>query len=99
MNFYQRDAVGDNREATNCLLYFVDANGSQISDTVKVIADKMGNDSQDRTFRCTFNLRSQKYSNMDSYYLVIADESGLQAPVREEFQIDIAFSVDEFNFF
>ena len=99
LNFYQKDAVGDNREATNYLLYFVDKNGSQISDTVKVIADKTGNDTQDRTFRCTFNLRSQKYSNMDSYYLVIADESGLQAPVREEFQIDIAFSVDEFNFF
>ncbi len=99
LNFYQKDAVGDNREATNYLLYFVDTNGSQISDTVKVIADKTSDDAQDRAFRCTFNLRSQKYSNMESYYLVIADESGLQAPVKEEFQIDIAFSVDEFNFF
>ena len=40
-----------------------------------------------------------KYSSQESYYLVIADESGLQMPVREEFQIDIAFAVDEFNFF
>ena len=30
---------------------------------------------------------------------IIADESGLQAPIREEFQIHIAFAVDEFNFF
>ena len=27
---------------------------------------------------------------------VIADESGLQMPQKEEFQIDIAFAVDEF---
>ena len=63
------------------------------------IADKTSENAQDRTFRCSFNLRSQKYSNLDSYYLIIADETGLQMPIREEFQIDIAFAVDEFNFF
>lgn len=40
-----------------------------------------------------------KYNNTDSYYLNIADESGLQLPQREEFQIDIAFAVDGFDFF
>lgn len=30
---------------------------------------------------------------------MITDESGLQAPIREEFQIDIAFAFDGFNFF
>ena len=38
------------------------------------------------------------YSNTETYYLVIADENGLQMQ-REEFQIDIAFAVDEFDFF
>lgn len=99
LNFYQTEAVGGNREAATYLLYFTDANGKQISDTCKIIADKTSVNGQDRTFRCSFNLRSQKYSNRDSYYLVIADESGLQMPQREEFQIDIAFAVDEFNFF
>lgn len=99
LNFYQTEAVGGNREAATYLLYFVDSNGKQISDTSKIIADKTSENGQDRTFRCSFNLRSQKYSNLDTYYLVIADESGLQAPVKEEFQIDIAFAVDEFNFF
>ena len=32
-------------------------------------------------------------------YMVIADEQGLQMPQREPFQIDIAFAVDEFDFF
>lgn len=99
LNFFQQEAVSDNRSVCNYLLYFVDSNGKQISDTARIIADKTSDNAQDRTFRCSFNLKSLKYSNRDSYYLVIADESGLQAPQREEFQIDIAFALDEFNFF
>lgn len=99
LNFFQKDAVGGNREAANYLLYFTDVNGQKISDVSKIIADKTSENAQERIFRCNFNLRSQKYSNRETYYLVIEDESGLQAPIREEFQIDIAFAVDEFNFF
>ena len=99
LSFYQKDAIGDNRSAANYLLYFVDSDGKQISDTVKIIADKTSNNGQERTFRCSFNLKSLKYDNRASYYLVIADESGLQMPQKEEFQIDIAFAVDEFDFF
>ena len=99
LNFYQKEAVGDNRSAANYLLYFVDSNGKQISDTAKIIADKTSVNGQERTFRCSFNLKSLKYDNRASYYLVIADETGLQMPQKEEFQIDIAFAVDEFDFF
>lgn len=99
LNFYQKEPVGDNREAATYLLYFTDESGKQISDTQKIIADKTSDNGQDRIFRCSFNLKSLKYNNTDSYYLVIADESGLQLPQREEFQINIAFAVDEFDFF
>lgn len=99
LNFYQKEAVADNREAANYLVYFTDANGKQISDVQKIIADKTDDNGADRTFRLSFSLKSLKYSKTDSYYLVIADEQGLQMPQREEFQIDIAFAVDEFNFF
>lgn len=99
LNFYQKEAVGDNRSAANYLLYFVDSDGKQISDTVKIIADKTSDNGQERTFRCNFNLKSLKYDNTASYYLVIADEIGLQMPQREDFRIDIAFAVDEFDFF
>ncbi len=99
LNFYQKDAVGDNRSAANYLLYFVDSDGKQISDTAKIIADKTSDNGQERTFRCSFNLKSLKYDNKASYYLVIADETGLQMPQKEEFQINIAFAVDEFDFF
>ena len=99
LNFYQKEAVGDNREAANYLLYFVYSENKQVSDTQRIIADKTGDNNQDRTFRVNFNLKSMKYNNKESYYLVIADESGLQLPQREEFTIDIAFAVDDFDFF
>jgi len=99
LNFYQKEAVGDNREAATYLLYFADSEGKQISDTQKIIADKVTDNNQERTFRCSFNLKSLKFNNKETYYLVIADETGLQLPQREEFTIDIAFAVDEFDFF
>ena len=99
LNFYQKDAVSANREAANYQVYFTDENGRQISDVQKIIADKTSDNGAERTFRCQFNLKSLKYSNTATYYLVISDEQGLQTPKREPFQIDIAFAVDEFDFF
>lgn len=99
LNFYQKDAVGANREAVTYQVYFADANGKLISDVQKIIADKTAENNAERTFRCTFNLKSLKYSNTETYYLVIEDEQGLQLPQREAFQIDIAFAVDAFDFF
>ena len=99
LNFYQKNAVSANREAAIYQVYFTDENGKQISDVQKIIADKTNDNGAERTFRCQFNLKSLKYSNTANYYLVIADEQGLQMPQRELFQIDIAFAVDEFDFF
>ena len=48
----------------------------------RIIADKTSELPQERTFRCGFNLKNLKFSNLENYYLVIADESGLQAPVK-----------------
>ena len=98
LNFYQKEPVGDNREAAVYQLYFTDSNGKQISDVAKIIADKTSDNGQERTFRCSFNLKALKYDNKEIYYLVIADADGLVVS-REEFQIDIAFAVDEFDFF
>ena len=99
LNFHQTEAVSDNRCACTYQLYFVDAAGRQISDMARIIADKTSELPQERTFRCGFNLKNLKFSNLENYYLVIADESGMQAPVKTEFQIDIAFALDDFNFF
>lgn len=99
LNFYQTEAVSDNREMATYLLYFVDADGTQVSDTQKIIADRANKNGQERTFRQVFHLKALKYSNTETYYLMIVDENGTLLPQREEFTIDIAFAVEEFNFF
>ena len=98
LNFYQKEPVGGNREAAVYQLYFTDSAGKAVSDVQKIIADKASGSGEERTFRCGFNLKPLKYSNAETYYLVVAGEDGLQVQ-REEFQIDIAFAVEEFDFF
>ena len=99
LNFYQKEAVGLNREKCNYNAYFVDATGKKISDVQKIIADKTSEDVQDRTFRCNFSLKSQAYDSKELYYLIIEKEDSTDLPERIEFQIDIAFAADDFGFF
>ena len=98
LSFYQKEAVSATRESVTCQLYFTDSSGKVISDVSRIIADKTSDNVQERTFRCVFNLKPMNYSNTENYYLVIADEGGLQI-TREEFQIDIAFALGESDFF
>ena len=97
LDFYQKEPVSGNREECTYQLYFTNSTGKHISDTVKIIADKTEENGQDRTFRTRFSLKSGDYSSDALYYLVIADESGTELH-SEEFHIDIAFALDDFNF-
>jgi uncharacterized protein (TIGR02687 family) len=99
LNFYQKDAVGSNREKAVYDAYFVDPTGKKISDVQKIFADKTGADAQDRTFRCNFSLKSQAYDSKETYYLIIEQVDSTDLPQRIEFQIDIAFAADDFGFF
>jgi hypothetical protein len=99
LNFYQKEAVGLNREKCTYNAYFVDATGKKISDVQKIIADKTTEDVQARTFRCNFSLKSQAYDSKELYYLIIEKEDSTDLPERIEFQIDIAFAADDFGFF
>lgn len=99
LSFYQKEAVKDNYVACTYNVHIEDSTGNIVSDVQKIIADKTSIVAKDREFKCTFNLKSQKFNNTDTYYLVIKDESGVQIPVKEEVQIDIAMAIDEFDFF
>lgn len=99
LNFYQKEPAIDNYIPCTYIVYIEDSAGNEVSDRQKIIADKTSTVAKDREFKCTFNLKSQKFSNTDTYYLVIADETGIQIPVKEEVQIDIAMAIDEFDFF
>ena len=99
LNLYQKEPAIDNYIPCTYIVYIEDSAGNEVSDRQKIIADKTSTVAKDREFKCTFNLKSQKFSNTDTYYLVIADEAGIQVPVKEEVQIDIAMAIDEFDFF
>ena len=99
LNFYQKEPVKENYVPCTYIVHIEDSAGNAVSDRQKIIADKTSTVAKDREFKCTFNLKSQKFSNTDTYYLVIADEDGIQVPVKEEVQIDIAMAIDEFDFF
>ncbi len=98
LNFFQKEAVRDVRTANTYKLCFTDSYDTPVSEPVRIIADKTSENAQDRTYRCNFNLKSLKFNRQASYYLVITDESGYYKPQKEEFQIDIAFALDDFNF-
>lgn len=98
LDFYQKDPVGGNRTAATYELYFTDAAGAKVSDTVTVIADRSAADAQERKFRCAFHMKQMKFDRIQQYYLVIADKSGLSLPTREQFQVDLAFAFDDFGF-
>lgn len=98
LNFYQKDVVGGNLQPANYLLYFTDAEGSKISEPIKLVADKTSRDAQERTFRAAFNLKAQKYKSTDTYYLVMVNDSDGSVS-RVEYQIDLAYGSDEFEFF
>ena len=99
LSFYQKEPVKDNYVACTYYAYITDSEGHEVSDRQKIIADKTSTIAKDREFKCTFNLKSQKFNNTETYYLVIADEEGIQVPIKEEMQIDIAMAIDEFDFF
>ncbi len=99
LSFYQKEAVKDNYVACTYIAYITDSKGNEVSDRQKIIADKTSTVAKDREFKCTFNLKSQKFNNTDTYYLVIVDEAGIQLSIKEEMQIDIAMAIDEFDFF
>lgn len=99
LSFYQKEPVKDNYVACTYIVYITDSMGNEVSDRQKIIADKTSTVAKDREFKCTFNLKSQKFDNKETYYLTIVDEEGKQVPVKEEVQIDIAMAIDEFDFF
>ena len=98
LSFYQKEAVEKNFVACNYDVFITDELGRVVSDKQKIIADRTSTNVKEREFRCTFNLKSQKFNNSDLYYLVIQDEAGLQIPIKTEVQIDISMAFSDVLF-
>lgn len=95
--FLQNESVGKSKKAATFEAYFVDEYYNKISDVQKIVADKTSDEAKDRQFRCLFNLKSLSYDKNAKYYLIVIDEQSKEI-IKEEYQIDIAFAVDDFGF-
>lgn len=94
LNFYQVDKVSNNILETSYEIYMQDKLGKTISDTKIIAANKKEDDSSLRTFKIMLTLKSQQYSNTDTYYLMIVDKETGDVIDRIEYKISLLFNSD-----
>ena len=94
LDFVQTEPVSDTVKATRYRAYFIEEDGTRISNENTIVADKTDPDSVNRKFRVRFSFKDQQYSAGRKYYLVVVDEKTDMEILRKEFRIDIAFAND-----
>ena len=99
LKFYQPQPVGGNWQAAVYDVCLVDSQGSAVSDTQRIIADKTSKDDPERTYRCAFRLKDGTYDAQATYALVICKADTQEVCQREPMQIAIAYEPGEIDFF
>lgn len=97
LSFTQNKSVDEENIPCTYILYFEDENGERISNEVKIVADRVEKDYNDRIFKEKFIFKSNKYSYENNYRLVIKEEGQKKEYTSISFDIDIAFA-NEFDF-
>ena len=99
LKFYQAKPVGNGWRPATYDICFTDAQGNEISDVQRVIADKTSLDNTERTYGCQFNLKAGDYTHKRGCYLVIRNAENHDIVEKEPMEIEIAFEKGEFDFF
>jgi len=99
LEFFQTEKIEDKRVPLRLKVYFIDEEGSRISNENIIIADSKSEIYEDRSFREKFVLKNRKYDKTKKYYLIMEDEEETVEKMYEKipFIIDIAIS-DDFGF-
>jgi len=97
LDFVQTEPVSDVVKETSYRVFFVDENGTKISNEQMYKADRKDTDTSKRVFKLRFNLKNQKYDRHKKYYLVAYDMNNDLETLRQEMILDIAFA-DDFGF-
>ena len=98
LEFYQNEEVNEKIMPCNYEAYFVDSDGTQITNSIVVNCDSKSKDMADRTYKEKFTFKNKKYSADEQYFLVIKNYDDTYAEEeRIPFVIDILFS-NKFNF-
>ena len=79
-------------------LSITDSSGNEVSNVVKVHADKTSENPQERVVKQRFSLKAASFSSKEEYYLVARDRESGQIAWREPYRIEIAFAAMDFGF-
>lgn len=94
LRLYQKEPVGGKTVAASYELYLADDALQPISDVQRVEADLVTTDERERVFKLRFCLKAGvKTSSNGTYYLVAADAASSRVVWKEQFRVEIAFSV------
>lgn len=97
LDFFQQEPISDVVKPTRYRISFVDDGGDAISNQETYLANSKEKESQKRIFKLRFNLKNQRYSRDEKYYLLAYDEETGMEAFSHRITIDIAFS-DDFGF-
>ena len=94
LDFIQKEAISSVVKPATYKVFFVDGQGSLISNENIHVTKSKEMDASKRLFKLRFSLKNQTYERSQKYYLVALNEqTGLEV-LRHELMIDIAFSGD-----
>ena len=94
LDFLQSEPVSDTVKETTYRVFFVDDEGTRISNENMVRADNKEAEATKRVFTLRFAFKNQSYSRLKKYYLIaVDDKTGLET-LRREVIMDLAFAGD-----
>lgn len=98
MEFLQEKPVDDKILSCNYEAYFVEADGTHITNSIVINCDSKSASMADRTYKEKFTFKNKKYNSEEQIYMIIKDYDDPYAEeTRIPFNIDIMFS-NKFDF-
>ena len=99
LDFFQTEKLMDKKVARTVKLYFTDELGQKISNEQSILADRISEKANERTFKANFNLKSSNYNKSDKYYLVLEDSDESIKKIYDKIPFNISLGiVNEFDF-
>jgi len=99
LDFFQTEKLIDKKVARTVKLYFTDEAGQKFSNEQSILADRISEKASERTFKVSFNLKSNNYSKSDKYYLVLEDTDEPIKKIYDKIPFNISLGiVNEFDF-